>query len=417
MRRALRAMPVALVLSSLAALALMPRGGSTVPLWAARTGLQCQSCHFDPNGGGPRNEFGFAFAKNRHRVEAEPEGSEWADLTLTNRVGENFPLYFGVNQRFMLLTNKLEKDKGVDRAGFYNMENAIHMAFQPHPKLTLVYTRDGFNASSNTREAWGMISGGPMNSYLRAGQFRVPFGLRMDDHTVATRNTFLDFWGAAGRFLPYDPRLVDQGLEIGAESGGIFGRASFTNGRTNPFLSPNNHAQTFTAKLGHNTPRHQMAVSLYDDFHFVQDFDALFNPVERGIRQTRWSTYAMTHAGPVSVLGEFSAGTDDELTSLPDSPIRQTNRLAWFAQADWSPARAWTFRARYDHLELDRATDERVRDLASWNRWSVEGEVVPVPFAEIRWTFRVIDPVADKDLADNELDSEKQAYLQFHFSY
>ena len=415
MHRALRAVPAALFLLSLASLAFLPRGARTVPLYAARTGLQCSSCHFDPNGGGPRNEFGFTFAKNRHRIEAEPEGGEWADLSLTNRVGENFPLYFGVNQRFMLITDKLRKDDGTDLVGFYNMENSIHMAFQPHPKLTLVYSRDGFNSASSTKDAWGMISGGPASSYLKAGQFRVPFGLRMDDHTVATRNSYLDFMGG-GRFLPFDPRGVDQGLEIGAESGGIFGRASLTNGATNPFGSPNNHAQAFTGKAGYNHAHYQGAISIYDDFHFEPDYSS-GSQVDRGVRFTRWGYYGMTHVGPVSVLGEVAAGTDEVLTGDLVTPTAKINKLAYYAQADWTPTRPWNFRVRYDHLELNRAPDDATRDESTWNRWAVESEWVPVPFAEIRATFRLIDPVAERDAFDVELKSEKQAYLQFHFSY
>ena len=173
---------------------LAPRGGQTLPLYAARTGLMCQNCHFDPNGGGPRNDFGFAFAKNRHALEAEDSTSAWHDLTLTNRVGENFPLYVGVNQRFMLITNSTLQSDSLDRLGFFNMENALHLTFQPHARLTMVYTRDGFDGGSSSKEAFGMIGGFPLGGYLKAGRIRTPFGMRMDDHTVATRNGFLDFF-------------------------------------------------------------------------------------------------------------------------------------------------------------------------------------------------------------------------------
>ena len=40
-------------------MAAQERGGADrAALYAARTGLMCQSCHFDPNGGGPRNFYG-----------------------------------------------------------------------------------------------------------------------------------------------------------------------------------------------------------------------------------------------------------------------------------------------------------------------------------------------------------------------
>src|SRR5689334_6092499 len=135
MRSLLRAIPVALVAVSLFLL-LSPRGGRTLPLYAARTVLMCQSCHFDPNGGGPRNEFGFAFARNRHSLTPEDSTSAFHDLALVNRVGDAMPLYVGVNQRFMLFTNQYKSEDSLARLGFFNMENAVHLTFQPHPRLT-----------------------------------------------------------------------------------------------------------------------------------------------------------------------------------------------------------------------------------------------------------------------------------------
>ena len=182
MRLSLRAVPALIVAASLAPLALLPAPGSGTPLYSTRTGLACANCHFDPNGGGPRNAFGFAYAKNRHSMDAETTGV-FKDLDLTNKVSEQLPIYFGVNQRFMTLVDEAGQiDTDPDRFGFFSMETELHMAFQPHPRLTLVYTQDGFGTDPRvTREAWGMIGLTP-NYYLRAGVFRSPFGLRMDDH-------------------------------------------------------------------------------------------------------------------------------------------------------------------------------------------------------------------------------------------
>jgi hypothetical protein len=404
MRWPYRAIPAVLVVVSLA-LALAPRGGLTVPLYAARQGLMCATCHFDPNGGGPRNDFGFAFARNQHTLEPHPEGSPWADLSVTNRVGETFPLYVGVNQRFMLIANTTVTSDSLDRLGFFNMENALHLTFQPHSRLTLVYTRDGFDAGSKSQDAFGMITGFPMNGYFKAGRFRTPFGLRMDDHTVATRNSFLDFQ-TQQRFLPFDPRLPDMGVEIGGDKSNVFGRLAFTNGGTHPLGAVNTNAQTVTAKLGYNHPWYQGAVSFYDDFHREPDFSVPpFNGVPVGTRATRWGYYGMTHYGPFAALGEVAAGTDRLLTGA------KVNKLASFVELDYTPRRTVNFRVRYDRLEVDRSSNAAVREANSFNRYALEGEWSPVPFAEARWTLRLLEPV------DDALDDERQAYVQFHFAY
>ena len=55
-----------------------------------------------------------------------------------------------------------------------------------------MYRRDAFNDAVLAQDAFGMISGFPLDGYVKAGRFRSPYGLRMDDHTVATREGFLN---------------------------------------------------------------------------------------------------------------------------------------------------------------------------------------------------------------------------------
>ena len=400
MRLSLRVVPVLIVSASLVPLCFLPAPGRSTPLYATRTGLACASCHFDPNGGGPRNAFGFAFAKNRHSSEPETTGM-FKDLELTNKVSEQLPLYFGVNQRLMMLFEDAgDPPSGLDRFGFYNMESAIHLAFQPHPRLTLVYTNDGLdNGPRVTREAWGMVNLG--DYYLRAGEFRVPFGLRMDDHTVATRNGFLDFQGG-GRVLPYDPRFGDEGLELGGTRGLHYGRVAFTNGVSSPLGTLRTHAQAVSAKIGYAGTSLQEGFSGYDEWNEA--------PFGGQTRASRWGWYGMTHRGPLSLLGEVVAGTD-HFAGAPGDPDFNTNRLGWFVEADYQANRACNVRARYDRMETDRSSDPATRDAGSYSRYALEGDIVPVPFAELRWTLRLIDPDLDGK------DSEQQAYLQLHFSY
>ena len=411
MRRLIRLVPA--VLLALCAVALLaPRGAQTVPLYSARTGLMCESCHFDPNGGGPRNDFGFMFARQRHDITPEPEGSPWADLALTNKIGDTMPVYIGVNQRFMLLATSSVESDSLDRLGFFNMENALHLTFKPHERLALVYTRDGFNSASSSQEAFGMISGFGWNGYLKAGRIRTPFGLRMDDHTVATRNAFLDF-GNGERFLPYDPRHPDMGVEYGIEKSGVFGRAAWLNGDTSPFGQPNNVAQTFAGKLGYHHAMAEAALSFYDDFH--QEFDfSTFPAGLTGARSTRWSAYAMTHWSQFALLGEVGAGTDRFPDPFGSGGSAERNSLAGWVELDWAPSRTWNVRVRYDQFVYDRATDTAVRDAGTHSRYALEGEVVPVPFAELRWTLRRID---HEDELAYGYEDESQAYLQFHFTY
>jgi hypothetical protein len=411
MHRPVRALiPILFAVSLVSLVAVLTvRRAEPVPLYAARTGLMCASCHFDPNGGGPRNEFGFNFAKQRHDLTPEDSTSQWGRLALVNRVGDSFPLYFGVNQRFMALANTTVKSDSLDRAGFYSMETALYVTFQPHPRLTLVYSRDGFESGSMTQDAFGMISGFGWNGYLKAGRFRTPFGLRLDDHTVATRNSFLDFQSPPLEpgFLPYDPRFPDEGLEYGVTKGDWFGRASLTNGRSNALGgSGGPFAAAWTGKLGYNRSAFQVAGSFYDDYY--KSGLSLYGYK----RTTRWGAYGLTHWKKLAFLGELDAGTDEVPSGV------KVNKWAGFVETDYAPVRWTNFRLRYDALSLANLGDPVIRDQGQYQRWSLEGEFVPVPFAEIRWALRYIDPKLGTDPNTGEsIPNERQAFVQFHFSY
>jgi len=420
-----RAVPAVLLAASLATL-VTARSARTLPVYAARTGLLCSNCHFDPNGGGPRNEFGFNFAKNRHSLTPEDSSSHFAELSLTNRVSDTFPLYIGVNQRVMLLANTTISSDSLDRAGFYNMENALHITLQPHDKLTLVYTRDGFENGSSTKEAFGMI-GLPASAYLKAGRIRTPFGMRMDDHTVATRNGFLDFFTAGApfayfdsvraSFLPYDPRQSDTGLEAGGQWNSLFGRVAWTNGGSFPLGFGNTYSAAKTVRLGYNNSWYMGGLSFYDDF--TRAAGGFFPSGYK--RATRWGYSGILHRGPAALIGEIAAGTD-ELPPLVGATGPKRNSLAGYAEIDWWPARQYNLRVRYDSMSLDRGNpDPYLRDLNQHTRMAFEVDWVPVPFAELRWTLRRIQHEADsfRDVfgAAVPIEDETQSYLQFHFSY
>jgi hypothetical protein len=53
---------------------LAPPAANALPVYARRTGLPCGQCHINPAGGGPRNAFGRAFARNGHQLPASKIG-------------------------------------------------------------------------------------------------------------------------------------------------------------------------------------------------------------------------------------------------------------------------------------------------------------------------------------------------------
>jgi hypothetical protein len=360
--------------------ALVPQRGEALPLYAARQGFPCSTCHFDPQGGGPRNEFGFLYEKNRHALT--PDVGKWADLVLANKLGD--ALYFGTNmrQQYTYVAEVGAPDPAVST--FFPMQGALYATFAPHPNLMLNYAHD----LRQTRDAWGMIHGLPMGLYFRAGQFRVPFGLRIDDHTGGMRAGFREAtagsFGTSG-FLPYDPRDVEGGLEVGfTPAPGWLTSAAITNG--GPAFA--NRAQALSGKVAYFTGRYIGGFSVYHN---------VASSTKR--RDLRGSFYGgLNVAEPIQLLAEVGLGRVDDGAGTLEDP------RGLYLEADVRLARAWLVRAKYDFIDLDHRVAGRAQE-----RYTLETDFTPVPFADLKLSLRRVVP---EDAPD-----ENQLLLQWHFYY
>jgi hypothetical protein len=345
-------------------LAGLPSPGRAMPLYATRQGLTCATCHFDPQGGGARNEFGFLYEKNRH--DLAPDVGKWADLVLANKVGD--ALYFGTSLRQQYTyVHDVGAPAGNDVSTFFPMQGAFNIVFAPHPNLTILYDRD-LNA---TRDAWGMIHGLPGGLYIKAGQFRVPFGLRVDDHTGALRAGFRDAsvgsYGING-FLPYDPRSVEGGLEVGFTPAiGFLASASITNG--GPVFA--NQAQALAAKVSYFGSRFIAGVSGYHNY-------VSFSKRE----DQRGSLYAGLNVLPaLQLLAEAGLGQSDNGAGT------LTDQRALWTEANYRLNRTWLVRGKYDFIDLDHRVAGRAQE-----RYTLETDYTPVPFANLKFSYRRIVP-------------------------
>ena len=374
-----RSLLVSLVLFGLSA-SFVPLA-SALPLYATRQGQACATCHFDPQGGGARNDFGFQFEKNRHSMLPDTT-AKWADLVLANKLGD--ALYFGTNMRMQYTLVKEDASSDPAVSTFFPMQGALYATFAPHPMLTFTFNHD----LRQTRDAWGMIHDLPMGLYFKAGQFRVPFGLRIDDHTGAMRAGFRDAsvgsFGTSG-FLPYDPRDVEGGLEVGiTPTFGLLASAAITNGGA-AFV---NHAQALSGKVSYFGSRFIGGISGYHNYMS-----------STGRSEMRGSLYGgLTVLPDLQLLAEAGIGRGD------DGAGTLTDPKGLYAEADYRVSRAWLVRAKYDFIDLDHRVAGNAQE-----RYTLETDYTPVPFADLKLSLRRVVP---EDAPD-----ENQLLLQWHFYY
>ena len=323
-----------------------------LPLYASREGKTCVTCHYDPNGGGMRNDFGFLYLKNRHGLDTE---DKWAKVTVDPRLNEWIAI--GADTRLLYIASHTSGGPPLRTSTFFPMQGQLNVAISPHDNLTVLASH-GISTDPDqyvAREIYGLIHDLPHDIYIQLGRFRLPFGLRQDDHTSFLRT----------EFLPYNSQYDDAGMEIGAAGAKYFGQLSFTNGSG---TISTERAQTFAAKTGMASKRLSGGISGFHQFVEIT-----------GTRHDRWALYATSTLGKLSVLGEYGGGT----TNAPATFGGTSNLWAAFAELDYRLMRGLNVRGKLDYLEPDKDVSG---DL--FRRYVVEADIVPVPFTELKLSFR-----------------------------
>jgi hypothetical protein len=350
-----------------------PPRARAMPMYASREGKTCVSCHYDPNGGGMRNDFGFLYCKNRHGLDTE---AKWANVTVDPRLNEWIAL--GMDTRLLYIASHSKGGPTLSTSTFFPMQGQLNVAITPHDNLTIVMSR-GITIDTNAfeaRELYGLIHDLPHDLYAKLGRFRLPFGLRQDDHTSYVRTP---------QFLSYDSQADDAGIEVGSAGARYSGQLSFTNGSG---TISGERSQTFAGKVGLGGQRIAAGVSGYHQYRELS-----------GVTQDRWGVYGMSTWQKLTLIGEYAGGTQQAPV-----PFGTKNLWAAFAELDYRLARGINVRGKIDYLEPNR---DASGDL--YRRWLVEADFAPVPFTEMKLSFRD---------HNEELVGKYQEYLvQFFFPF
>ncbi len=349
----------------------VPAGpAGALPLYASREGMTCNTCHIDPNGSGMRNGFGFNYGKNRHSMGEE---EKWSNVTVDPQLNDWIRL--GLDMRFMYYTSWDDGSSPFGEGGpstFFPMQGNVGIAITPHDQLTVVATHGavvdspGFPDGYIARELYGLFHGLPLNGFIQAGRFRIPLGLRQDDHTSFIRTP---------QFYFYDSQSPDAGIEIGSIGRNWFAQVSATNGGE-PFAE---QARTYTAKVGRVSRRIQVGVS---GMHRETDgFDATVD---------RWTGYLSATHGRFTVLGEYGGGS----TEFPSTITR--NLEAAFGELNFRAGRGVNIRGKIDYIGPRGGTTP-----TRASRYTADIDLNPMPFTEIKLSYRRTNYATSSDL--NEL--------------
>ena len=181
------------------------------PEFAAQEDRDCNFCHIDPSGGGPRNAVGQVFEDNYFEFpeDFDPDAiMEAAEETI-----QKLTTAIDIRTAF-IKTLEVDEEEGT-RAdcnschssvdSFYMMQGELTVNAQASDKLRLTLS----NNMGSTLNMFATIDAVPQHLYVKVGQFRLPFGIKQKDHNILVRQGF---------------NLASNKRDVGIEAGGSYNK-------------------------------------------------------------------------------------------------------------------------------------------------------------------------------------------------
>ncbi len=362
-----------------AALLLSPTIARALPLYAARTGMTCMSCHVNPTGAGARNTLGFNYMQNRHSLDAA--GSD--DYTpLTNRIGDF--LSVGTDSRLM----EYQSQAANNTTGLFLMQGTVYVTADLPDGITLFYNND----LGKTRDAFMVARQVPGVSWVKVGKFKPPYGLKLDEHQSAIRQN-----------IGFGTDSQDLGIEVGYDKGSLNVIAAVLNG--NP-----------GAVTGVSDPNGRKAYSAKAEVHRTL---ALLGPARLGgsyywnntgsVKSVRYGGYGTVHlAKRVTLLGEVDTAVDDAREPGNANSFRDGHTVA-YAEINTAVTPRLNARVKYD-LDYTVAGDVE--------RYSVGGNYWFARFAEVRFDYRFnVETPSRKNPGLLTSMRDNDGYVQLHVAF
>lgn len=333
------------------------------PYLAVQKGMHCSSCHSHPAGGGKRSVYGNVFAQSELAGRRVGGGDLWTgELTKWLAIGADIRAsYENVDTPNRSSTSDFDIDRGT-----------IYLEATIIPGRLSVYVDEQVTPDEiENREAYVRLNSKNNKWFVTAGQFYLPYGLRLQDDTAFVRlATGINFANS------------DRGVQAGYVSGAWSTIASITNNSGN----------------GRNGSGDQFSlVSSYVQATWRAGVSVNINDDDAGDR-TMFGIFGGLKTGPVAWLAEIDAISDDI------APGVTADAFAGLLEANWTVFDKHNLKLSYDYLDPnnDITEDQQVR-------YSVVWEHAPLQFLQGRAGFRLYDGIPQVDA-----QNRKEFFVEIH---
>lgn len=336
------------------AISILSVPASAEPYFAVFKGVHCSSCHVHPGGGGKRNVYGNVFAQNELAARRIGEQSESLWTGEINRW-----LGVGSNARGRL---EVVDTPNADQTSAFELTRVnLYLQTTVIPNRLTVYIDQQLapNASIN-REAYVMLSDSAGVWRLTAGQFYLPYGLRLQDDSAFVRQvTGVNF------------TTPDRGVQAGYEKDSLSALISVTNGSGGG--AEIDSGKQVSGLVAWVRPLWRLGAS------------ANVNDADAGDR-TMFNVFAGARTGTVVWLAEVDWIEDEVIGS------RDLRALAGLIEGNWMFRQGHNIKVSYEYFDPDTDLDEDHEV-----RWSLLWEYSPIQFLQARSGARLYDGIPSDD--------------------
>lgn len=343
----------ACVLTLAVLLALSAGAARAEPYLAVESGLKCGMCHTNPSGGGKRTVFGMAYARGTiaERILFQDEET----------VGWNSEVnqWLGIGGDYRGGYSSIDLPGPRDVSDWATSKGTAYLEIRPLPGLLTLYADEQLApGESLNREAYLLLT--PQNGKytIKAGQFFLPYGLRLqDDATFVRQSSGINF------------DTPDEGIEFGLELPKWSAQVAFSDGTAGAGGLPGKDQTSLSAS--YILPRWRVGASINLNEDPLGDREML-------------ALFAGFRTGPVSWLAEIDLISDD----LPQGGSRDT--YATLIEGNWRFRKGHNLKASYEFLDPSDLSGEDEQE-----RYRIVWEYSPFQLFQVRAGFTSFNGVPE----------------------
>jgi len=359
-----------------------PTSVQAEPYLAIQEGYKCSKCHVNMTGGGKRNDFANIYVQTRltndffdwrrYKVESDEEIDEEENPLKTDSSNSFFSGrlndYIAIGGDFRAILDRNEEPGSPSDDVFRQRKQNIYLEVNLIPDRILFYqTMDG---GGDAREIFGLYQGKFKEEpyYFKAGQFFLPFGMRLQDDTAFIR-------AATG----FTYGTTDVGVEFGYEPGPWALHAALTNGTG--ASTENNGGKQLTASAAYVDKGYRIGGSYTTGKN------------GQGVETSMWGINGGAQFGRIGILAEIDF--------IDNSTVEQQIALA---ELNFLVSRGNNVKFSYEYHDPDEAIFENALE-----RYSLVYEPFLNQFLQLRAGVR-----ESKGIPQNPGLNDTYSFLELH---